>query len=161
MIQLSLHIPTHLNSTFKVPVSYLEPMKLHCICDVHCMCRVPIIWSHFCFFPIFREQVHGGFATQITFASVSTISCQFLISSVYMKSYLRYLIPIIVYSCIPLKEVFPGMEHRNGPLHWKVHPFIVLFKLSLSWAIVCQFSLTATVSTKALWLVERRFFGLR
>ena len=36
-----------------------------------------------------------------------------------------------VYTCIQLKQAFLGMGHKNGPFHWKVHPFIVLFKLSL------------------------------
>ena len=59
---------------------------------------------------------------------------QLLVVDAYLfslKSCLCYLIPIVVCTCIPLKQLFPGMGHKNGLLHWKVHHFIVLFKFSL------------------------------
>ena len=59
---------------------------------------------------------------------------QYLVASSLLLLYT--VIPLLLYSdfvytCIQLKQAFRGMGHKNGPFHWKVHPFIVLFKLSL------------------------------
>ncbi len=59
---------------------------------------------------------------------------QYLVASSLLLLYT--VIPLLLYSdfvytCIQLKQAFLGMGHKNGPFHWKVHPFIVLFKFSL------------------------------
>ena len=65
----------------------------------------------------------------------SVLDEQYLVASSLLLLYT--VIPLLLYSdfvytCIQLKQAFLGMGHKNGPLHWKVHPFIVLFKLSLT-----------------------------
>ena len=59
---------------------------------------------------------------------------QYLVASSLLLLYTVILLLLysdFVYTCIQLKQAFLGMGHKNGPFHWKVHPFIVLFKLSL------------------------------
>ena len=112
-------------------------MKLHCIQvhDIHacmCTCRASIhILAKFIIILLlsyFREQVEVC-NTDCLCYNVSYE--QYLVASSLLLLYTVIPLSNFVYTCIQLKQAFLGMGHKNGSFHWKVHPFIVLFKLSM------------------------------